>query len=291
MHSQKDSKALAVRIHKTLAAGVIENLMQVLLQGRYADKVLAFQFKAQKKWGARDRAWVADQTYGLLRYLRRYSHYLEAPPATASDFWVLLAMHLHRQGVPLPAWSEVGHAGPYLQKMEQAGEEPRAVRESVPDWLDALAYGQMGAQWEPTLRALNVQAPVVLRTNILKTTRTKLIAALQGEGIVAQPLGDHALVRLRELKSRHPLVGDVRGRGLLLGVELVDLPARDGRPAVKASDAAERIMYGALSRGLNFKVTMGTILTLTPALVLTQPEMDQAIDILDRCLTEVESPG
>jgi 16S rRNA (cytosine967-C5)-methyltransferase len=194
MQSQKDSKALAVRIHKTLAAGVIENLMQVLLQGRYADKVLAFQFKAQKKWGARDRAWVADQTYGLLRYLRRYSHYLEAPPATASDFWVLLAMHLHRQGVPLPAWSEVGHAGPYLQKMEQAGEEPRAVRESVPDWLDALAYGQMGAQWEPTLRALNVQAPVVLRTNILKTTRTKLIAALQGEGIVAQPLGDHALV-------------------------------------------------------------------------------------------------
>jgi 4-aminobutyrate aminotransferase len=116
---------------------------------------------------------------------------------------------------------------------------------------------------------------------------------IRDEGLVAhaERLGDHALVRLRELKSRHPLVGDVRGRGLLLGVELVDLPARDGRPAVKASDAAERIMYGALSRGLNFKVTMGTILTLTPALVLTQPEMDQAIDILDRCLTEVESPG
>ena len=91
------------------------------------------------------------------------------------------------------------------------------------------------------------------------------------------------------MKARHPLVGDVRGRGLLLGVELVDLPARDVRPAVKASDAAERIMYGALNRGLNFKVTMGTILTLTPALVLTPAEMDQAIDILDQCLTEVES--
>jgi 4-aminobutyrate aminotransferase len=116
---------------------------------------------------------------------------------------------------------------------------------------------------------------------------------IRDEGLVAhaERLGEHALGRLRGLKARHPLVGDVRGRGLLLGVELVDLPARDGRPAVKASDAAERIMYGALSRGLNFKVTMGTILTLTPALVLTAAEMDQAIDILDRCLTEVESPG
>ena len=114
---------------------------------------------------------------------------------------------------------------------------------------------------------------------------------IRDEGLVAhaERLGEHALGRLRELKARHPLVGDVRGRGLLLGVELVDLPASDGRPAVKASDAAERIMYGALSRGLNFKVTMGTILTLTPALVLTPAEMDQAIDILDRCLTEVES--
>jgi 4-aminobutyrate aminotransferase len=44
-------------------------------------------------------------------------------------------------------------------------------------------------------------------------------------------------------------------------------------------------MYDALRRGLNFKVTMGNILTLTPALVLTRAELDQAIDILDTCLS------
>lgn len=195
MALKRESYAPATRIHKTLAAGVVENLMQVLLQGRYADKVLAFQFKAQKKWGARDRAWVADQTYALLRYLRRYTHYMEAPLATAADFWVVLAMHLHRQGFSVPAWSEVGHAGPYIQKMEEATTlESRAIRESVPDWLDAIGYAQLGNQWEPTLQALNVQAPVVLRTNTLKTTRAKLIAALHAEGIPAQALGEHALV-------------------------------------------------------------------------------------------------
>src|SRR5262249_33099232 len=70
----------------------------------------------------------------------------------------------------------------------------------------------------------------------------------------AAQLGDYALDRLRELKSRHPLVGDVRGKGLLMGIELT---------GVHAADAAERVMYAALSRGLNFKVTMGKILTLT----------------------------
>ncbi len=96
----------------------------------------------------------------------------------------------------------------------------------------------------------------------------------------AAGLGDYALAKLRDMKSRHRLIGDVRGKGLLLGVELI----REGKPA---TDEAERVMYGALKRGLNFKVTMGNILTLTPALVLTQTEMDQALNILDVTIGEV----
>lgn len=97
----------------------------------------------------------------------------------------------------------------------------------------------------------------------------------------AARLGDYALAKMQEMKSRHHLIGDVRGKGLLLGIELV----RDGKPA---TDEAERVMYGSLKRGLNFKVTMGNILTLTPALTLTQKELDQALTILDTCIGEVE---
>jgi 4-aminobutyrate aminotransferase len=96
----------------------------------------------------------------------------------------------------------------------------------------------------------------------------------------AARVGAHALQRLHELKDRHALVGDVRGRGLLLGLELV--LDRDGKAPAHA--AAERVLYRALSRGLSFKTTMGNVLTLTPPLIVSQAQMDQALDILDECL-------
>jgi len=96
----------------------------------------------------------------------------------------------------------------------------------------------------------------------------------------AAELGRYTLERLREMARRHPLIGDVRGLGLLLGIELVE-DRQTRRPAV---DAAERILYRALDGGLNFKLTMGSIITLTPALTITREEMDRALAILDDCL-------
>ncbi len=96
----------------------------------------------------------------------------------------------------------------------------------------------------------------------------------------AQRVGDSALQRMHEMKARHPLIGDVRGRGLLLGLELVE--DRAGKAPARA--AAERVLYRALSRGLSFKTTMGNVLTLTPPLIVTLQQMRQALDILDECL-------
>ncbi|MEN9676939.1 MAG: hypothetical protein RIS76_2835 [Verrucomicrobiota bacterium] len=106
---------------------------------------------------------------------------------------------------------------------------------------------------------------------------------LRDEDLVgnAARLGEIALGRMREMKARHPIIGDIRGKGLLMGIELV-------RPGgIPATDEAERVMYAALSRGLNFKVTMGNILTLTPALTLTEAELHQALTHLDDSIAEV----
>jgi len=110
------------------------------------------------------------------------------------------------------------------------------------------------------------------------------LEVIKREGLVenAARVGRHALARLQEMKQRHPLIGDVRGRGLLLGVELV----RNRETKTAAADAAERVLYRALSRGLSFKTTMGNVLTLTPPLTITPPQMDDALDILDGCLAE-----
>ncbi len=102
----------------------------------------------------------------------------------------------------------------------------------------------------------------------------------------AERVGRHALQRLHDMKDRHRLIGDVRGRGLLLGIELV----QDRASREPAGAAAERVLYRALSRGLSFKTTMGNVLTLTPPLIISQAQMDQALDILDTCLAEESLP-
>ena len=101
----------------------------------------------------------------------------------------------------------------------------------------------------------------------------------------ARELGAHALTRMNELAARHRLVGDVRGLGLLLGIELVSDPETRAR----ASEEADRTMYLALERGLSFKVSAGNVLTLTPPLTISQHELDRALAIIDECLTVVET--
>ena len=98
----------------------------------------------------------------------------------------------------------------------------------------------------------------------------------------ARELGRHALDRMNDMMERNPLIGDVRGLGLLLGIELV----KNRSTREKAVDEAEAVMYSALTKGLSFKLTMGNIITLTPALTITKDEMDKALDIIEECLRE-----
>jgi 4-aminobutyrate aminotransferase len=100
----------------------------------------------------------------------------------------------------------------------------------------------------------------------------------------AHQMGRYAVERMEAMMADHPLIGDVRGLGLLMGMELV----RDRATRARATDEAEAVMYSALSKGLSFKTTMGNILALTPPLTITRQEMDQALDILEQSLIEVQ---
>jgi 4-aminobutyrate aminotransferase len=100
----------------------------------------------------------------------------------------------------------------------------------------------------------------------------------------ARQVGNYAVERMKDMMADHPLIGDVRGLGLLMGMELV----RDRSTRERATDEAEAVMYKALSKGLSFKTTMGNILTLTPPLTISQTEMAQALDNLEQSLVEVE---
>jgi 4-aminobutyrate aminotransferase len=110
------------------------------------------------------------------------------------------------------------------------------------------------------------------------------LECIEEEGLLAhaRELGRATLERLRAMQAEHPLIGDVRGLGLQIAVELV---RPDGAPAVAEADA---VMYAALRAGLSFKVTGGNVLALTPPLIITHKEMDQALDILSQCLSSIK---
>jgi len=109
------------------------------------------------------------------------------------------------------------------------------------------------------------------------------LEVIEEENLVARAcdLGQKAVQDLRTRLHSHRLVREVRGLGLLLGVVI---GSRNGH----APDIAEQIMYAALRRGLNFKVSKGNILTFAPPLNITEEELDQAWTILQKAIAEVE---
>ncbi len=105
------------------------------------------------------------------------------------------------------------------------------------------------------------------------------IAIICEEGLAerAAELGQHSVGRLRDLMARSPAVGDVRGRGLLFGVEIV----KDRGTREPADALAERIYYRCLENGLSFKISQGNVLTLSPPLVISREDLDHALDIVE----------
>jgi 4-aminobutyrate aminotransferase len=118
------------------------------------------------------------------------------------------------------------------------------------------------------------------------TTRAALttIQIIEDEGLVANAarVGAMALDELRAMQPRLPAIGDVRGRGLLIGIELVT----DRERKTPAKSLAERVLYRCLDQGLSFKTTMGNVLTLTPPLTVTEAEMRQALAIIEQAITD-----
>lgn len=96
-------------------------------------------------------------------------------------------------------------------------------------------------------------------------------------------VGRFALETMNSMKDKHEIIGSVRGIGLLLGIELV----KNRTSREPAIEEAEEVMYRALSKGLSFKLTMGNILTLTPALTITREEMKKALEIIEECIVEI----
>lgn len=112
------------------------------------------------------------------------------------------------------------------------------------------------------------------------------IQIIEDENLVerAATLGQHCMQRLQTSLQHSAIVGDIRGRGLMLGIEIVT----SKKDKTRGNDLAEQIFYRCLSRGLSFKLSQGCVLTLSPPLTITEQDLDQALGIVETTIQEVE---
>lgn len=195
-----------MKLHFPVASIIVQALSQAFNQGLYTDKVIERLFKSNRKLGARDRRFVAETIYEIVRWWRflwaalDQAEPLQTGPSSESSFndlnernlWKLLGAYLLLQvpqGQALPAWEEFKGLDP--EKIRRHAEAARRVpplRESVPDWLYEQGCEELGETvWGKWLAELNRPAPVVLRANRLKTTREALARRLADEGIATDP--------------------------------------------------------------------------------------------------------
>ncbi|BBH22260.1 aspartate aminotransferase family protein [Paenibacillus baekrokdamisoli] len=111
------------------------------------------------------------------------------------------------------------------------------------------------------------------------------IAYIENNGLLehAAQMGVFLKQRLTEMMHKHVIIGDVRVIGMLAAIELVT----DRQTKEKAVEAAEKVMYLCMKRGLSFKVSGGNVLTLVPPLITTQEQLEQALNMIELALEEV----
>ena len=119
------------------------------------------------------------------------------------------------------------------------------------------------------------------------TSRAALttLEIIEDENLVenAATIGAYAKQRLLEMKDKYPLIGCINGIGLCIGIDLVtNRLTKD-----PAFDAADKVLYYCLERGLSFKTTLGSVLTLTPPLIVTKDQMDFALGVIEDAIIEV----
>ena len=181
-----------MKLHRNLVDAVIEGLGFIFTENQYADKVVEKLLKKDKHWGARDRAFVAETIYDIVRWKRLYAEIAEVyEHFTIHNLRRLFAVWATLKGVALPDWGNYFEDTPTRRIKGKFDElsKIRKYRESVPDWLDALGEQELGETlWTEELHSLNSLAPVVLRVNTLKISRDRLQQLLREEGVESYPL-------------------------------------------------------------------------------------------------------
>ena len=240
-----------MKMHRILAAAAAAITKSVFRDHQVLDHTLAAAFEENPKWGKRDRSFIAETVFEVVRWRRALGFLADSEEANA-----MCAAQWVRMGLEIPTWWTYKglSAVEMIARETELSTQPRAVRESIPDWLDELGVAELGTAWDAEIAALNQRAPVFLRVNTLTTTRAKAIEWLANHNVATTevPGLPDALALAPGKTLPKPLRLDGRVEIQDLGSQLI-APLVDPQPGERIIDACS----GAGGKALHLAALMG----------------------------------
>jgi 16S rRNA (cytosine967-C5)-methyltransferase len=261
---------------------VVDGLQLIFVKNKQADHVVEQLLKSNKKWGARDRSFIAENIYEIVRWWRLVKYTADVEKAREpEEFWriaacwlLLKSRHLNVEGIEnLPEWTEFeGIVPETVFTRYETALEMRKIAQSIPDWLDETGEQELGAEWETELHALNQTAPLFLRVNTLKATIEEVRSLFSVENTEKVSVAPTAIL----LKKRQNIINSEAFKNGLVevqdaGSQLI-APFLDIKPGMSVIDACA----GAGGKSLHLAALLentGSILSM---------------DIIENKLTELK---
>ena len=116
-----------MRLHRNLVFAVIDALNLIFNEHEYADKVIEKVLRYDKRWGARDRGFIAETTYEIVRYKRLYTEIADSKaPYDRPDLFRLFSVWAVLRGINLPDWKQLGN--PPVRRIKGRFDELSKIR-------------------------------------------------------------------------------------------------------------------------------------------------------------------
>lgn len=180
------TKKFYLKYHTFHIKAIFMALKDVFEKNEYADKAIEKVMRANKRWDVKERSFVADTTYDMIRNWRLLfsAAGIEGSSLTDKNLWLLFGTYLIFDGYEIPEsnYFKGVNEKKTISQLEKFSKI-RKIGESIPDWLDIIGEKELGKDWGKVIRALNQPAATILRANTLKTTPKDLQTILEEEKI------------------------------------------------------------------------------------------------------------
>ncbi len=184
-----------MQFHYNLAEAVITCITTIFTEHKYADKVIEKTLRSNPKWGSRDRGFIAENVYDIVRYFKLYQHILQQCGEKDDNYFVLFAVHYHLKNKEIPtrsAWKHINWEA--VDAAVIRCSDDFAIHQSYTEWFLNKSIEQYSGVAYDLLKKMNEPARLILRANTLKVRRNFLVNYFNELKINTTELGESALI-------------------------------------------------------------------------------------------------